>query len=204
MNTDARIMPTMLTAIASREGGAPSVACKAMVIAIGTCLLTLSAKTQIPFWPVPLTLQTFVILVFAMTLGTPLATVTMCTYLGLGALGLPVFAGTPERGLGLAYMAGPTGGYLAGFLLATLACGWLGSRGWDRSVLRTAAAMLIGHAIILGAGFLWLCHLIGPAKAYSLGIAPFYAATAVKTLMAMALLPVTWRTLRRLRVRTDD
>lgn len=196
MILDTKPMPTGLTAMAMRAG-LPGVACDAMAIIIGTSFLALSAKAQIPFWPVPITMQTFVVLVLAMTLRPPLATATTCTYLGLGALGLPVFAGTPERGVGLAYMAGPTGGYLAGFLLATLACGWLASRGWSRTILRAAAALLAGHAIILGAGFLWLACFVGAAKAYAVGIAPFYAATAVKTLMAMAFLPVTWRALAR-------
>lgn len=82
----------------------------------GSLLLTVSAKTQIAFYPVPMTMQTLVIMVLGMALGPRLGAATVMLYLGQGALGLPVFAGTPEKGLGLAYMAGPTGGYLAGFV----------------------------------------------------------------------------------------
>ena len=85
--------------------------------AVGVAAIVASAKAQIPFWPVPLTLQTLVIAVLAMGYGARLGGVTLASYLALGAAGLPVFAGTPEKGIGLAYMAGPTGGYLVGFLL---------------------------------------------------------------------------------------
>src|SRR3546814_4017998 len=78
-----------------------------------------------------------------------------------GALGLPVFAGTPEKGLGLAYMAGPTGGYLVGYVLAAAACGWLAERGWDRNVLSATVAMLVGNALIYLPGLLWLGVLFG-------------------------------------------
>src|SRR3546814_8818606 len=81
-----------------------------------------------------------------MDYGIRLATATLLLYLAEGALGLPVFAGTPEKGLGLAYMAGPTGGYLVGYVLAAAACGWLAERGWDRNVLSATVAMLVGRS----------------------------------------------------------
>src|SRR6266404_5697542 len=96
-----------------------------LLVVAGVLLLTLSAKIQIPLWPVPMTMQTYVILVIGMAYGTRMATVTVLGYLIAGAIGLPVFAGTPEKGLGLPYMLGPTGGYLIGFLLATLLMGKL-------------------------------------------------------------------------------
>src|SRR3546814_10660115 len=83
-----------------------------------------------------------------MDYGIRLATATLLLYLAEGALGLPVFAGTPEKGLGLAYMAGPTGGYLVGYVLAAAACGWLAERGWDRNVLSATVAMLVRNALI--------------------------------------------------------
>src|SRR5262245_60405354 len=107
---------------------------------VGVLLLTLSAKIQIPLWPVPMTMQTYVILVIGMAYGTRLAMLTVFAYLLAGALGLPVFAGTPEKGIGIPYMLGPTGGYLAGFLAATLLMGKLAERGWDRHIGRSLVA----------------------------------------------------------------
>jgi biotin transport system substrate-specific component len=159
----------------------------------GTLLLALSAKVHIPFWPVPLTMQTFVVLVLGMAFGWRLGAATMALYLVEGALGLPVFSGTPERGIGLAYMAGPTGGYLAGFVAGAGLCGWLAERGWDRSAWRTAIAMSLGHLAILALGWAWLAALIGPAKAYAAGVAPFYAATIAKTALAVVALPLAWK-----------
>ena len=103
---------------------------------VGTLALTVSAKTQIPFWPVPMTMQTFAVLVIGMAYGgTRLGVATIALYLLEGALGLPVFAGTP-KGLGLAYMMGPTGGYLLGFVAGAWLCGWPAERGFDRSPLK--------------------------------------------------------------------
>jgi biotin transport system substrate-specific component len=160
---------------------------------LATLLLALSAKVHLPFWPVPLTMQTFVVLVLGMAFGWKLGAATMALYLAEGALGLPVFSGTPERGIGLAYMAGPTGGYLAGFVAGAALCGWLAEQGWDRSAWRTALAMSLGHLVILALGWSWLAALIGPAKAYALGVAPFYAATVAKTALAVVALPLAWK-----------
>src|SRR3954465_14880485 len=101
-----------------------------LLVVVAVALLTLSAKVQIPLWPVPMTMQTYAVLVLAMGLGTRLALVSVTSYLALGAAGLPVFAGTPDHGVGIGYMLGPTGGYLAGFVLATIVCGQLAHRGW--------------------------------------------------------------------------
>ncbi|HYG56017.1 MAG TPA: biotin transporter BioY [Burkholderiales bacterium] len=168
-----------------------------MLAVAGSLLLTVSAKVQIPFWPVPMTMQTFVVLVLGMAYGWKLGAATMLLYLAEGALGLPVFAGTPERGIGIAYMVGPTGGYLAGFVAGAILCGWLAERGWDRSAWRTALAMTAGHLLILLLGFLWLSSLVGAAKAYAVGVAPFYAATVAKTALAVVALPLAWRALNK-------
>src|SRR5690606_14969027 len=93
------------------------------VVVLGTLLLTASAKIQVPFWPVPMTMQTFVVLFLGAALGPRLGALTVLLYLAQGALGLPVFAGTPEKGIGLAYMLGPTGGYLIGFVPAAYVVG---------------------------------------------------------------------------------
>jgi biotin transport system substrate-specific component len=172
-----------------------------VLAAVGVGLLTLSAKMQIPSWPVPMTMQTYVILVIGMAYGTRLGVATVLAYLAAGAAGLPVFAGTPEKGVGIAYMAGPTGGYLLGFVVAAWVCGCLAARGWDRGLATSLIAMATGHLLILGLGVAWLATLVGWSSAVELGLAPFIAATVVKTLLAAATLPVAWRLVARARHR---
>jgi biotin transport system substrate-specific component len=183
---------TLADTVWSPAGSAPAV--RAIVLAlIGTALLTLSAKIQVPFWPVPMTMQTFVVLVLGMAYGWRLAGATVLLYLAQGAIGLPVFA----AGGGIAYFAGPTAGYLVGFLLAAVAVGWLAEHGWDRSPLRTLAAMLIGTAIIFACGIAWLSTLIGLPQAIGAGLVPFLLGEAVKIALATAILPFAWRFLQR-------
>jgi biotin transport system substrate-specific component len=152
---------------------------------------------QVPFWPVPMTMQTLVVLMIGAAYGAKLGTATVALYLFEGALGLPVFAGTPERGVGLAYMAGPTGGFLAGFLAAAFVTGWLAERGWDRPLWRVVALMTLGHLVIFAFGLAHLAFLLGPAKAWSAGVLPFVAGTVVKTALAAALLQAAWSMVRR-------
>ena len=121
---------------------------KLVLILIGTLLITFSAKIQVPFYPVPMTMQTFVILMIGMTFGWKMGGLTVFFYLIEGAFGLPVFAGTPSKGLGFAYMVGPTGGYLVGFMVATCTVGYLGERGLDRTFLTTFIAIFIGTILI--------------------------------------------------------
>jgi biotin transport system substrate-specific component len=183
---------TLADAVWSPVGRSP--AARAIVLAlIGTALLTLSAKIQVPFWPVPMTMQTFVVLVLGMVYGWRLAGATVLLYLAQGAIGLPVFA----AGGGVAYFAGPTAGYLAGFLLGTVAVGWLAEHGWDRSPPRTLAAMLIGTAIIFACGIAWLSTLIGLPQAIGAGLVPFLLGEGVKIALATAILPFAWRFLQR-------
>jgi len=166
---------------------------------VGTLALTVSAKTQIPFWPIPMTMQTFVVLVIGMAYGSRLGAATVALYLLEGALGLPVFAGTPEKGVGLAYMMGPTGGYLLGFVVAAWVCGWLAERGFDRSPLKSLVAMSVGHALIFMFGVAWLAQLMGIEKAFIVGVLPFWAATIVKTLLGVAVLPLAWKLVSRIK-----
>jgi len=167
------------------------------IAVIGTLMLTASAKIQVPFWPVPMTMQTFVVLFLGAALGARLGAAVVLLYLLEGALGLPVFAGTPEKGLGLAYMMGPTGGYLVGFVAGAYVVGWLAERGWGQSVPRLFVAMFVGHVVLLGFGYLWLASLIGADKAWMLGIVPFYAATVFKTALGAAVVPALWQLTRR-------
>jgi biotin transport system substrate-specific component len=165
---------------------------------IGSALLWLSAKIQVPFWPVPMTMQTLVVLTLGMAYGWRLGAATVILYLVEGAAGLPVFAGTPEKGIGLAYMLGGTGGYLIGFVLAAAVCGYLAERGWDRRVVTTALAMLVGNALIYIPGLLWLGSLFGWDKPImEWGLTPFILGDVVKLALAAAILPLVWKTLRR-------
>ena len=156
----------------------------AVLAVFGSLLLWASAKVQVPFYPVPMTLQTAVVLLIGVAYGPRLAAGTLLLYLAEGAVGLPVFAGTPERGIGLAYMVGPTGGYLAGFLAAAVIAGWTAerSRHWLTTALGLLAAIVAIH--LLGAA--WLATLVGPAKAVSLGVLPFLLGDAVKLALVTA------------------
>jgi len=167
------------------------------LILAGSLLLTLSAKIQVPFYPVPMTLQTLVVLLIGASFGWRMGFATVLAYLAQGAMGLPVFAGTPEKGLGLLYMAGPTGGYLVGFALAAGLTGWLAERGLDRSVIGTAIAMIAGNLVIYVFGLAWLANFVGFEKAVTLGVIPFLFGDLVKIMLATASLPVIWKFLNR-------
>ena len=140
-----------------------------MAVIAGIAVLAISAHIKIPFYPVPVTMQTLAVLAIGMTYGTRLGGATLLGYLGAGAAGAPVFAG----GAGVAYMMGPTGGYLLGFFVAAVVLGALAERGWTRSIITTVAAMVLGNAIIYLLGVSWLANLIGSQKAIEFGLLPF-------------------------------
>ena len=160
-------------------------------------MLTASAKVQVPFYPVPMTLQTLVVLLIGIAFGWRMGSATVLAYLAQGALGFPVFAGTPEKGLGLLYMAGPTGGYLLGFALAAATTGWLAERGLDRSAIGTAFAMAAGNVVIYVCGLVWLSSFVGMEKAVDFGLVPFLLGDLMKIALATATLPMIWKFLNR-------
>jgi biotin transport system substrate-specific component len=170
-----------------------------VVLAVAaTIALWISAKIQVPLYPVPITMQTFVVLAVGMAFGWRLGAATMLLYLAEGAIGMPVFAGTPERGIGLAYMMGPTGGFLVSYVFAAALVGWLASKGWDRNPLSTLAAMFLGSVVIYAIGLAWLAQMTG--WSYSViekGALPFLYGDAVKMLLAAAILPVAWKLVGR-------
>jgi biotin transport system substrate-specific component len=168
---------------------------RATVLAVaGSALLAISAKIQIPFYPVPMTMTTFMVLLLGMSLGWRLAAATILLYLAEGAAGMPVFAGTPEKGIGLAYMMGGTGGYLIGYLLAAVTCGWLAEHGWGRNVVSTAIAMLVGNVLIYVPGLLWLGALFGWDKPIlEWGLTPFILGDLTKLALAAVVLPMAWK-----------
>ncbi len=191
------IHPTLISTLwpTRREGGFLRLAVLAVA---GSLLLTLSAKISVPFYPVPMTMQTFAVLVIGMAYGPVLGASTVLLYLAQGAMGLPVFEGTPEKGLGLAYMMGGTGGYLIGFVAAAAACGFLAGKGWDRNWMTTALAMLVGNAIIYVLGLWWLGTLFGWDKPIlEWGLIPFVLGDLAKLALAAAVLPAAWKLTRR-------
>ena len=197
MSDQTMVHPTLAATLWPRASRAGTWRLPILAV-IGVIALTISAKVQIPFYPVPMTMQTFVVLVTGIAYGTRLGVATLLLYLGVGALGLPVFAGTPEKGIGLAYMLGPTGGYLVGFVIAAALCGWLAERGWDRKLVTTAAAMLVGNVLIYLPGLLWLGTVVGWEKpVLQWGLTPFLLGDLFKLLLAAATLPLIWRAIGR-------
>ncbi|MFQ5785312.1 MAG: biotin transporter BioY [Alphaproteobacteria bacterium] len=175
--------------------GKGSAALRAIILMVaGSALLALSAQVRVPLEPVPITMQTFAVLVIGMAYGWRLGAATVLLYLAEGAVGLPVFAGGAG---GLAVLIGKTGGYLIGFALAATLVGWLAEHGWDRTIATTALAMLAGNVAIYLPGLLVLGALIGYAKAVEFGLLPFLLGDALKLLLAAAVLPFAWRLIGR-------
>lgn len=168
-----------------------------VLVITGVALLTLSAKINIPFYPVPMTMQTFMVLVIGMTYGSRLGASTVLLYLVAGAIGLSVFAGTPEKGIGLAYMMGPTGGYLLGFVIAAATMGYLAEKGWDRKITLTFLAMLTGTVIIYIPGLIWLANVVGWDKPIlEWGLYPFVWGALAKIVLAMLVVPTVWKMIK--------
>jgi biotin transport system substrate-specific component len=188
-------MTSMRDTLATRlwPAAADSLGAKIALVLAGTALLTLSAKVQIPFWPVPMTMQTFVVLLIGAAYGARLGGATLLAYLAQGAVGLPVFA----AGGGLAYLTGPTAGYLFGFLAAAVLVGWLAERGLCGSRLGTLATFLAGTVVMFGLGAGWLGALFGAEVALASGVVPFLLSEAVKIALAVALVPLAWKRLGR-------
>jgi biotin transport system substrate-specific component len=179
---------TLIASLWPSKGGGAALMRAAALAFLGTVLLTVSAKIQVP-GPVPMTLQTLVVLLIGAAYGWRLGGATVLLYLAEGFAGLSVFAGAAA---GPAYFAGPTGGFLLGFLAAAMVVGFLAERGFGRSLLRVVALMALGHAVIFAFGLPWLAALLGPAKAWAVGAAPFALATLVKTALAAALMHAAW------------
>ena len=166
---------------------------KLVAVALGVVLLTLASKVQVPFWPVPMTLQVLAVLLIGATAGARLGGATVLAWLALGAVGVPVFA----TGAGLAYMAGPTGGYLAGFLLAAVAVGYLADRGHGRSVGSALLVLFAGVVIIYALGLGWLANIIGGERAIAAGLMPFIPAEILKLALGTVILTAAWKQARR-------
>ena len=178
-----------------------------VLVALGIVALALSAKISVPVWPspVPITLGTFAVLTIGVAYGPRLGLATIVGYLAIGALGADVFAGSSAGTNGIAYMLGGTGGYLVGYALAVVALGYAARRGWDRSVLGMAAALVIGNLLIYVAGLAWLHHLVvgglfDPASYASAwqqtlawGLSPYLVGDALKLVLAALVVPGLWK-----------
>lgn len=169
----------------------------AVLMLLGSALLAVSAKIQVPLPLVSISLQSLVVLLIGAAFGAKLGAATVLLYLAEGALGLPVFQNTPPAVPGPLYFLGPTGGFLAGFVAAAAVTGFLSERGWNRSLVRIVLMMAIGHAVIFIFGLAWLSVLMGAAKAWTVGAAPFLWATLLKTALAAALMRAAWATIPR-------
>ena len=149
---------------------------------IGTIILAISSKIKIPFYPVPMTMQTLVILIIGIGFGWKLGIATVALYLFEGIIGLPVFSGTPEKGVGLIYFTGPTMGYLIGFLVAVF---FAGKFNYDNNLIKNFIKLTFATSSIYILGIIWLGSLIGWDKPiFELGVQPFLLAELFKILLA--------------------
>lgn len=172
----------------------------ALLVAGGAALVALCAQWEIHlgFTPVPLTAQTFAVLLVGASLGAVRGGASLLLYLAVGLLGAPVFAGSEG---GWEWVEGATGGYLAGFVVAAAATGYLSERRWDRRFSSALAAMLTGSVVIYALGLPWLAHVadLGPRETFEAGLYPFVVGDLLKLYLAGAVLPTAWRLVQRLR-----
>jgi biotin transporter BioY len=169
------------------------------VLVVGFACLT-AALAQISFWvgPVPITGQTFAVLLTGALLGSRRGALSQLSYLAIGATGIPYWfaLGGPP---GIARLVGPTGGYLIGFVAVAFFVGWLAERGWDRRVWTAVPAMLAGETVLYVFGLLWLVHFVTVDKVLQVGLYPFVVGDLIKVAAAALILPSAWLLLRRFR-----
>lgn len=209
-----RTMPATLADAVWSVGDRRSAALRNVVLAVaGSLFVAACAQTQVPMWPVPMTMQTFAVMVVGMAYGWRLGGATLALYTAEGAAGLPVFAGFAG---GPGVIAGPTGGYIAGFLLAVALIGGLAERGWDRRIWTSALANLIGTVLLFVPGVVWLATFYAAASGPSIegtgaetafgaaiatGVTPFLLGAVLKISLATAVVRAGWSVIARLRGR---
>lgn len=176
------------------------------LVLVGTAILAISAKIKVPFYPVPMTLQTLAVLLIAATYGSRLAVATVAVYIAEGMIGLPVFTNTPPAVAGPAYMLGPTAGFIVSWLAVAAIVGYATDRGWDRSIVKLGAAMIVAIAVQFALGFAWLAWFAqlssggtgaGISGAFFGGVAPFLLGDALKIALAALAVPAAWALLDR-------
>jgi biotin transport system substrate-specific component len=188
-----------LVSLALPEKGTARLAAQVFLAIGGTLLLTVSAKTKVFLGPVDISLQTLAVLLIASAFGMRLAVATLVLYMAQGATGLPVFQSSPEKGVGIAYMLGTTGGYLAGFVAMAAIAGWAADRGFDRNPFKLFGAFMVAEVVMMAMGFAWLALLIGADKAWQFGVVPFVVGDLIKVALAASLVPAVWSILARFR-----
>ena len=164
-----------------------------LLVLLGTLLLAISAKVQVPFWPVPMTMQTFVIFLIGMTYSIRLSFATVAMYLFEGAAGLPVFA----SGGGIAYLIGPTAGYLYGMLFASIVISYLANLGFSKTYFKATLSLLLGAIIIFAFGIIYLGSIIGFEKAIVAGLLPFIPSEIFKIALAVTLIPTIQKVIKK-------
>jgi len=189
-------LPVTLAELALPHDRVGAILRAALMMLAGVALLTLSAKVRVPFYPVPMTLQSLTVLLIGAAYGSRLGVATVLAYFTAGLFGMPVFTNTPPLLAGPAYFAGPTGGFLAGFLISAFVAGYAVERGLARRPVLLFSAMLAGQAAMFSLGFAWLAQFamlangsvgLGVEKAFTLAIQPFLIGDLVKTMLAAAL-----------------
>jgi biotin transport system substrate-specific component len=199
MSSEATQDRVLAEAIVPAEGTALRIK-QVVLVVLGIAALAIAAKIKVPMWPVPITMGTFAVLTVGAAYGPRLGLATILGYMLIGALGFDVFASSSAEAAGLTYMMGGTGGYLLGYVLATLALGFAARRGLDRSFTGMAGALLIGNVLIYIPGLLWLGQLYGwdqPILAW--GLWPFLIGDAIKLALAALLVPSVWKLVGRAR-----
>lgn len=185
--------PALAEVFGPTEGVALRIKQVVMVL-LGIVLLAVAAKISIPMIPVPITMGTFAVLTVGAAYGPRLGMATILGYMIIGVAGFDVFAGSSAEAFGIEYMMGGTGGYLVGYVLATLALGFAARKGWDRSIGTMALAMLVGNALIYIPGLLWLGSLYGWDKPIlEWGFTPFIVGDFLKLALAALLVPAIWK-----------
>jgi biotin transport system substrate-specific component len=205
IDLDAR---TLAAALWTPARTAPLVRGAVLALA-GSLFVALCAQVAVPLWPVPVTGQTFGVLSVGLVCGWRIGGAALLLYLIEGAIGLPFFAHATS---GWAVLAGPSGGYIWGFVPAAALVGWLAERGWDRSVPRTAVAMLLGNVVLYVPGLVWLAQFYaGPGQDYvaatgattvwgaaiAAGLTPFLLGDLLKLALAASLIPAAWALVKR-------
>ena len=169
-----------------------------LITIVGSILITISAKTKIPFYPVPMTMQTFVILLIGITLGYKIGLATVILYLLEGIVGLPVFSNSPEKGIGITYFIGPTMGYLIGFLFAVY---FSGSFKYEKGIVDTFLKLIFSVSFIYILGLIWLGILFGWDKPiFKIGAQPFLLAELLKILLLVFLTPILLKTKKLIKI----
>jgi len=184
-----------------------NLATDAVLVIAGVALVTLFSYLQVPLWPVPITGQTLAVLLVGSTLGAARGGISMVLYGLVGSLGLPVFAPDADGSLssGWHVVAGPTGGYIVGFVLSAVLVGLLAERTWDRKVLKAIVTFVAGSVVVFAVGLPWLAVVLHLNLEQTLqgGLYPFLIGGAIKAAIAAGLLPLAWLGADRIAARRD-